>query len=346
MRPRCGKFFPVLLVLLGGPVEAQSDDPGLVVRGMTISCQTWGQEWAQDGFGDELDRLRGLGVNWVAIHPYARIHADGRVSWRGALDEGVPAWISRPIEEAHARGMRLLLKPHLAYWGSPFRWRGDIRFDEPAARARFWETYRAWILRLAEVGAGADGFCVGTELGGLGADETHWRELTAGVRARTGARLTYAANWDDFDAVRFWDALDAVGVQAYFPLSDREDPDLETLRAGWRPVLARLRAVHAATGKPVVFTELGYDRSLDAAREPWADRTAAAEDLARAEALQSRCLTSALEVLQDEVDWLRGAFLWKWFVGRTHERETFLVDTPHLRAVLHSSWVPDPSPVR
>ena len=341
-----GKIFALglLLVVLGLPARGQEAARGQaapaereLVRGMTISCQTWGQEWARAGFADELDRLQALGVNWVAIHPYARIRADGTVSWRGDLEGEAPPWIARPIAAARARGMGILIKPHLAYWGSPFRWRGDIRFDEPEARARFWETYSRWIRGMARFASGADAFCVGTELRGLLGDEERWRELVRDCREVTPAHLTYAANWDAFREVGFWDALDAIGVQAYFPLSQSDAPGREELRAGWRPVVEELEALGRNTGKPVVFTELGYHTSLAAAREPWSDRGAPAPARDRARDLQVLCFEVALEVLERESTWLRGAFLWKWFVGPTRN-ESFLVDTPHVREVLRRRW--------
>jgi hypothetical protein len=142
--------------------------------------------------------------------------------------------------------------------------------------------------------------------------------------------------------VPFWDALDAIGVDAYFPLSDAPDPDEAQLRAGWRRVLGPLRALHERTGKPIVFTELGYNCSLDAARTPWEYAQASPADRARAEALQTRCLTVALEEIGAQSSWLRGAFLWKWFVGPGSGRENFLAKTPAMRAAIASTWAAEP----
>lgn len=314
--------------------------PPTVVRGMTISCQTYGPEWGTDGFAEELDELKAMGVNWIAIHPYARISANGQVGSR--LDpKRPPRWLTRPIEEAHARGMSIMIKPHLAYWGSPFSWRGEIDFDDPVARARFFASYTRWITDVAEVTAGADAFVVGTELDKLVEHEASWRAVIAAIRARTSARLTYAANWTDYQRVPLWDALDAVGVQAYFPLVPEaragEPVTDEVLLTGWRRVLAELRSVHQRTGKPVVFTELGYSMTPVAATKPWAHERPGFLGQQAAAALQRRCLEVALKMLDEERDWLRGAFLWKWFVGAA-PGEDFMVDAPHLLPVLSERW--------
>ncbi len=319
---------------------AGGGDSRELVHGVTISCQTWGREWGTDGFGVELEDLATLGVTWVSIHPYARIEADGEVRWRALDADRPPAWLARPIEEAHRRGLGIMIIPHLAYWGSPFAWRGEIVFEGPALE-RFFASYRAWIVDVARATRGADAFAVGNETDRLLVHEAQWRELIAAVRAVTDAKLTYGANHTDFERVPFWDVLDAVGVQAYFPLAEGADPTAEELRRGWQVVLERLRAVHARTGKPVVFTELGYNRSLSAARAPWDERLTEGPDAARAEALQLRCYDVGLSVLQEERAWLRGAFLWKWFVGEPggHDAD-FCVDSPAVRRVIASHWGP------
>lgn len=322
-----------------GSTASPFGPPGAeLVRGVTISCETWGFEWGTDAFAADLDRLKELGVNWVAIHPYARIGADGTVRARDLDPERPPEWITRPIREAHARGMALLVIPHLAYWGSPWSWRGAIDFAEPESRARFFATYGAWITAVARCAHDADGFSIANELEKLAVHEQEWRAVIAAVRGATPARLTWAANWSGYRNVRFWDALDAIGIEAYFPLVAHEDPSEDELRAAWRPVLADLAAFQQRVGKPVVFTELGYRAALDAAREPWTFREERGAERARAEAVQERCLAVALDVLRPESGWLRGAFLWKWLPGGGHARENFLVNRPGMQSVLERAW--------
>lgn len=308
---------------------------------MTISCQTWGWEWGSDGFGKELDDLSRLGVNWVAIHPYGSIRADGTVGSRRLDSEPAPEWILRPIREAHARGISILVIPHLAYWGSPWDWRGAIEFEDAADRARFFDTYTRWITAIARAARDADGFSVGNETDRLVAFESEWRAVIAAVRVETKAKLTYAANFDTYGRVPFWDALDAIGVQAYFPLCEADDPSEAALREGWRKPIAGLRAISLRTGKPVVCTELGYDLSLDAARRPWESGRGRSADAQAARALQERCLKVGLEEIGKESSWLRGAFLWKWFVGSAR-REDFRMQAPEIQAVIASVWAPAP----
>jgi hypothetical protein len=331
----------LLAAALALPGAGASSSPPVkdaaLVRGMTISCQSWGWEWGSDGFGAELDDLKSLGVNWVSIHPYASIQRDGTVGARRFDPEHPPEWILRPIREAHERGMSILVIPHLAYWGSPWSWRGEIDFQDPAELERFFETYTAWIVGVARAAKDADGFSIGNETDRLVRCEAQWRALIERVRQETSARLTYAANFDAYRQVAFWDALDAIGVQAYFPLCEGADPTEEDLRRGWRDALVPMRELSRRTGKPVVCTELGYDISLEAAKRPWVSGRVRGEERGAAEKLQARCLAVALEEIGREPEWLRGAFLWKWFVGPTRH-EDFLMKTDAMRAVIGRSW--------
>jgi hypothetical protein len=218
----------MVLSAMPAPAVAAPADARLV-RGVTVSCQTWGPEWGTDGFGVELDRLAELGANWVAIHPYADIDADGTV--RSPYDPAnPPAWLVRPVREARQRGLAIFVTPHLAYWGSPFNWPGEIDFAGPAARARFHATYRRFIVDLARITRGADAFAVGTELDRLTGDDAQWRGHIAAVRAVAPARLTYAANWTDFERVPWLGALDDVRIsrRARNP-GDPDEPDVVAL---------------------------------------------------------------------------------------------------------------------
>ena len=53
-----------------------------------------------------------------------------------------------------------------------------------------------------------DIFCIGTELEKfIEHRPAYWRELIAEVRKVYKGKLTYAANWDEYKRVPFWDAL-------------------------------------------------------------------------------------------------------------------------------------------
>jgi len=312
----------------------QSNDPYRTVRGMTVSCPRAGQIWGTDAMVKTMAELKQLGVNWIAIHPYAHIHGDGTVGGRymdRLYDD--PKWLTRPIKEAHHLGLKIMIKPHISYWGSPFDWRGEIQFNTEQKWARFFDTYEKWITMVARLSENADAFVVGTELDATVHHANHWRAIISAVRDEFDGPLTYAANWDSYEKITFWDALDVIGIQAYFPLVDHENlPTTEELDAGWRQIINELRAYSRQHKKKILLAELGYNRSSQAAHRPWSYR----EGGPNAERIQKRSLDSALRAVKQN-DFIVGAFLWKWFPGE-RQYSNFTKSTPAMRTVIREHW--------
>ncbi len=317
------------VVALAPAVRAE---PPAKIRGIVVSTHTDGREWGSDAMGPTLDAIASLGANWIAFHPYGWIRDDGEVRFPVFDPQRPPAQLVRPIREAHARGLKVLVKPHLGYWGSRFSWRGAIAFETDEAWQRFFASYRRWIVALAVACREADGFCVGTELDGTVARAAAWREVIASVRGATKAPLTYAANWDTYEGVPFWDALDTVGIQAYFPVG-RAGAASDALRAAWRGRLRELAAFSSRTGRPIVFTELGYTRSRAAPERPWASLP----DEPEAEPYQALLLRVALEAIETEPAVI-GVFLWKWFPEPRPVGRDFQLATPRLKHTIASVW--------
>jgi sugar phosphate isomerase/epimerase len=302
---------------------------------MIVSCQTWGWEWGTDEMVEAMKELKQLGVNWVAIHPYARIHSSGTVNGfrsRRLQSENF-TWLTRPIKEAHRLGLKICIKPHLAYWGTKFRWRGDIKFDSERQWENFFHSYEQWVSSIATTCKEADAIVIGTELDKTISHEKEWRRIIQTLRTITDAPLTYGANWTDYQNVPFWDALDVIGIQAYFPLTDSPGlPDRAKLEQSWERHLKDLDAFAEKWGKSIVFTELGYDVSINAARKPWESGRWSRE----AEEIQRICLESSLKAIEKD-EHVIGAFLWKWFAGDTRG-ENFLKSTPQMREVIKHYW--------
>lgn len=325
--------FLALIALFAASCAATAPARAERIHGITLSTHTSGSDWAGPGLEPALDAMIEIGADWIQIHPYARIHDDGTVGFRPLDPDRRPAWLERPITEAQRRGLKVFVKPHLGYWGSRFAWRGDITFDDDAQWERFFSTYETWITAVAAATADADGFCVGTELDLTLGHDARWRSIVAAVRAVTPAPLSYAANWTHYREVGFWDALDVVGIQAYFPLTEEAPPSEREIRDAWRSILDEVSTFGTARGKHVVFTELGYNRSFDAAARPWDHRT----DGPEAEAVQALCLRVALEEIENEPRVI-GSFLWKWFPQPRQAGRNFALAAPGIARVIRERW--------
>lgn len=334
-------FAAMLLVpAAAAPVAAPLQEAK--INGMTVSTPRGSAEWGKDHMVPTITDLKGLGVNWIQIHPYARIERNGEVRWRGRGYDGdsAPDWLRRPIEEAHRQGVKIFIKPHLAHWGN-YSWRGEIAYEDEAERERFFRTYTEWIRAIARFSHDADAFSVGTELDRTVQHERQWREVIGAVREEYSGPLTYAANWTDYQRVPFWDALDAIGIQAYFPVleggpkDDATVPAQEEFDAGWERIMAQLQEFSHQHDKIVVFTELGYNNSWKAPYEPWDFSEVGGIN---ADQLQARCMQAALAAIAGEPT-VVGAFLWKWFPGDYRPRD-FAMSDPAIRKIIAQYWRP------
>lgn len=283
-------------------------------RGMSFA-HSGGRRGPDRGYGspasaESLRLLAANGVNWISVMPYAfqATPQDTAIRWQPQRQTSADpdARFRRVITQAHAVGIRLMLKPHV--WLRSPNWVGMISHDSDDAWAAWFTSYRQMILHFARLAqeTGVDALCVGNELDGTVAREAEWRRLIRDVRATYDGPLTYGANFSAVEAVPFWDALDFIGLSAYYPLGGT--PDRDALVRAWQPKLARLGALARRWHRQVVFTELGYRSSDASTRQPWhVDRTAAVNLEVQAAAYEA-----FFEAVWPE-PWFGGVYWWKWF---------------------------------
>ena len=262
----------------------------------------------------EIQEIKASGVNWISQTPFGwqRHNADTMVT--GETLSHTPWWgeswagIAATTRMAKEQGIQTLLKPHLWVRDS---WPGEIEMRSDEDWKAWFRNYERFILTYAKLAdsVGISIFCIGTELHKT-IHRPEWRSLISKVRQVYAGKITYAANFnDEFEEVAFWNELDFIGVQAYFPLSKNPDPKLSELRQGWRDPMNRIRKVHEAFRKPVIFTELGYRSTPDAAMEPW--RWPQREESVSLEA-QANCYEAFFQTAWQE-PWIAGVYFWKWY---------------------------------
>src|SRR5262249_4272137 len=82
---------------------------------------------------------------------------------------------------------------------------------------------------------------------------------------------------------------------------------IDSIRAAWKPVVARLESLSNHTKRRIVLTEVGYKSTAGALRAPWEWDNDGEQDLE----LQRDAYQAMFEALWDKA-WLGGVFLWKW----------------------------------
>ena len=274
------------------------------VRGITMV------DWTRDGYGTStaqasLDALVATGANTVVIVVTAYQSDVGAGELRSD-DPRTPsrAAVQQLVNAAHARGLRVAIKPHVDV--DDQSWRGHIA---PPGAGAWFDSYRAFVIPWASLAEslGVEQFVAGTELAETLRHESEWRSTIAGVRAVFHGELLYAASWDEAGRVPFWDALDLVGVDAYFPVTRRRDAGRSEMLAGWQPWLGRLQRLHRQAGRDILITEIGYRSTDGAGMAPFAYAPDAALDLGE----QDDLYWAALEATGGE-GWIRGLCWWNW----------------------------------
>ncbi|HEX9944841.1 MAG TPA: hypothetical protein VGG03_22760 [Thermoanaerobaculia bacterium] len=260
--------------------------------------------------GQQLDNLKRLGADAVSLMPFAFQPGPDRPELRylhrspgGETDIGLihAARLSR------ARGFHVLWKPHV--WISGASWPGEIAMQSERDWQAWWRSYRRYVLHHAFLArwAGADLFCVGVELSRTIGREAEWRDLIAAVRRFFPGKVTYAANWyGDLETVRFWDRLDFIGVDAYFPLASSSEATRADLEKGAQEIASRLAAASQRFGRPVLLTEVGFAAHRAAWVMPHTEGGEYSED-------DQAVAYEALFKVLDRRPWLAGTFVWKAF---------------------------------
>ncbi len=291
------------------------------IRGVTVgpieSSQQPGRGYGTPYTERLLDHLADLGVNWISITPFGRIWSLSSTTIQ--MDFEAPYEDNRValrtmVAQAHARGIRVLVIPHL--WVETTGWRGEIDPGSPEAWARYQESYRRFVVAWARdaAAAGADAFSIGVECkswsGRFGA---YWRTLISEVRSVFPGLLTYSANWDEAENVVFWDQLDLVGINAFYPLADHHGASDAEYLEGARRVVVSVGDLAERLAMPVLFVEVGYTTRADAAVEPWLwpdDMT----DVVIDEHEQARALDATFEAFLPE-PWFAGFFIWRYYAN-------------------------------
>jgi len=265
-------------------------------KGVTLTAE-FPDVYASEGARRMLEALPRYGVNAVALVPYGfsprgrpDVRMPGAHSWES--DDGLEQ-LSRV---AHARGIKVLLKPSLWLEGG---FPGELEFSSAQDRARWFAEYRRFLEHYARLATAihADVFCVGTELAKLTPYDQEWRKLIARARELYPGPLVYAANFGtEFESIKFWDALDYIGLQEYYPLPD----DLST-----DAVVQKVEAVQSKFQRPVIFTEAGFSSYAAPNREPWNDsaRGRLAPDA------QARCYEAILRAFYHK-PYFQGVYWW------------------------------------
>lgn len=259
-----------------------------------------------------------INAEWVALLPYALSRAGNPVlrydhsrQWWGERTEG----IQTIIRHAKQKGMHIMLKPMIWVQGS---WAGGLDFETEKEWKIWEENYWQYLHKLAVIAhqEEVEMICIGTELKTVSQKRPDFfRKVIKDLRANYCGKLTYAANWDEYESVTFWNELDYIGIDAYFPLSPKLTPKVLELKQAWVTPFKKIRQLSIKHKKQVLFTEFGYRSLNGCAWQQWETEDHPLNSGVNL-AAQLNAYSAFFQTFWNE-PWFAGMFLWQWYTDHS-----------------------------
>lgn len=310
-------------------------EPSRPVEQRGLALPTW-QMNGYDGTAttQAISDIAGLGATWIQLTPTWNMATATSDTINGAYRVTDTA-VSAAIQYAHSKGLKVMLKPHVDPRDGTSRWQ-----ISPSNRAAWFDSYRSMITHYAAIAQQerVDEFSVGCELASMSgsADRGAWLAVINAVKATYRGPLVYAAKTDEYPDVSFWDQVDFIGIDAYFPLSSTPTRDVSALKDAWLPIRNQMSAFALSTGRQIVFTEAGYASQAGAVTEPWNNEISSTPDQPE----QAAAYEALLETFNG-APWWAGVFWWSWWTDKgVYAPLDFAIKGKLAESVLRNWWAP------
>jgi hypothetical protein len=282
----------------------------------TIVMPRWNTDFGSDSFKQSMQNLAATHVNSVSLgYPIYQSSMQSSDIQAGS-DTPTDASLAAGIDYIHSLGLAVILVPHLECWCGG--WRANINASD---RATWFANYSKMLNHLGTIGQahGVQGMVIGVELidmasGDINSDNTtQWNKMIASLRSVYGGKLSYSANWGsgsfatETNQIKFWNSLDQVGISAYYelPSGSNNVSDIMSQWNNWNN--NNIKPLNTSTGKPIVFTEIGYVSASGNRYQPWNPWCCGGYD-----ATEQANLYNALFGYWNNYNYVQGAQFWNW----------------------------------
>ncbi len=279
---------------------------------------TWGffskpGEFLTEEAAQSMKRLASNGLDWICITVNAwqeTFYSTRIFSLYGKTqtDEEV----IHAIKMAKELGLKVCLKPMVNCLDHS--WRARINFpneDGCGYWDRWFESYTGFMTYYAGMAerTGCEMLCTGCEMFGMDLQSARCSRMIDEVRKVYGGLLMHNINHGDETHFEWLDKVDIIGISGYYPVTDKENKGIDTMRERWKEVVKRLEICHEKYNRPVMFAEIGARSEAGCSMYPWdfKDRPELPVD----EQEQSDFYQSAMEATWD-IPWFAGYFWWDW----------------------------------
>ena len=263
----------------------------------------------------DIQPIANLNANWISIVPYGflknnEVRYDSKYQWVGEKPEA----IRECVQLAKSQGLKVMIKPHI--WIGEGTYTGLYQCQNEDEWKMLEESYRNYLMAFVNIAQdeGVEMFCIGTEWGKfVELRPKYWKGLIKDIRKVYQGKLIYAANWDDYQKVKFWTDLDYIGIDSYFPLSLEPNPKLVQLIRSWKTIMPILEQYSSLQKKKIVFTEFGFKSTTHATISPWEHK----DEGEFSEKVQDLAFKSFFQTIWKK-PWFKGGFIWKWYHDHKH----------------------------
>lgn len=232
----------------------------------------------------ELDHLKDTGVEWVRIQTF--LYQNNVRSSSIFVDRDETASdksLEYIISKLHQRGFKVFFEPavNLKYTKNG-EWMGTIKPDN---WDRWFESYNTFIQHYAKLAQKneVEQFSIGVELSSTHQFKEKWEQIIDNTKKNYRGLIIFIANFDAYETVSFWDKLDTIAMNFYFPINRGDDwylpwsqlkdkyhdPSYEDLLKGWQLWVNALDKWEKKINKPIVVNEIGYASQRGCTYQPW-----------------------------------------------------------------------------
>jgi len=299
-----------------------------------IKGHSWGWPGVRGDYSgpnavDSMKKLAETNANWVCISFAGEMMKSNEPNIFWADDDpcmATDAEIRRAIDLARQNNMKIILKPVVNVRDGTWRGFIDFRMPDNKSDANAWDKWFAdfdkFLLHYAKIAqeTKCEMFCLGCEMSTTEKFMNNWRSVVADVRKVYTGAITYNANHGNEEKVRWWDAVDVIGMSGYYPVGadmnkPNDDPckvpndsSVEGMKKRWTPIKQKLKYVSKQANRPVFFIEIGVCSAKGNTSIPWQhpDKNAVydADE-------QARFYQAVLEAFWYE-PWFFGFAWWDW----------------------------------
>lgn len=285
-----------------------------------IFCKgyTWGffsreGELLTDKAEESMKRLASNGLDWICITVNGwqeTFYSTVVFSMYGMTQTDEE--IIHAVKMAKSMGLKVCLKPMVNCLDRSWRARIDFPTEEGCGYWEKWfRSYNNFMQHYAKLAEklGCEMLCTGCEMAGMDKQADLCRDMVARVRKVYSGIIMHNINHGDEMRFKWLDAVDVIGISAYYPVTDAENTGIDTMKKRWAEVVKRLEACHEHFGKPIMFAEIGVRNEEGCTAYPWDFHYRPEKKTDEQE--QADFYESAMAATWD-IPWFCGYFWWDW----------------------------------